>query len=247
MTDKRLYIATPMFGGMCYGQYMLSMTELTVESIRREIPFQSQILVNESLITRARNNLAHDFLKSTATHLLFIDADIEFNPNHVFSMLEQDLDVLCGVYPTKAIDWGMVRKAMELGVPDEELNFYIGRQNANLLQEGPAQIAVNKPCEVLEAATGFMMIKREVLEALKPHVPTYTKGNAGRIQGVEHTYAFFETGIDDDGTYLSEDFMFCKLWRQIGGKVHIAPWVTLGHSGTFTFYCDPLYANRGNK
>jgi len=96
-----LFIATPMYGGLCYGTYLESMLKLQAWLISKDIDAYFSFLYNESLITRGRNTLVNDFLKGDATHMMFIDADISFEPEHFFKMLDADVDIICGVYPKK--------------------------------------------------------------------------------------------------------------------------------------------------
>jgi hypothetical protein len=94
------------------------------------------------------------------------------------------------------------------------------------------EIPLDQPFEVSHAATGFMLIKRKVFEDLANKVPEYeyrTPSERG-----EKVKAFFDTPIVD-GMLYSEDVAFCHLLRRNNIKVHIAPWVSLPHAGTYTF------------
>ena len=76
--QKHIFVATPMYGGLCYGFYMQSGLKLQTMCRDMNIGLSFSMLFNESLIQRARNLLAANFLKSEATHMMFIDADINF-------------------------------------------------------------------------------------------------------------------------------------------------------------------------
>ena len=102
---KHIFVATPMYGGLCYGFYMQSGLKLQTMCKDSGLNLSFSMLFNESLIQRARNLLAANFLKSDATHLMFIDADILFRPEDIFPMLEADKDIICGIYPKKEINW----------------------------------------------------------------------------------------------------------------------------------------------
>ena len=97
---------------------------------------------------------------------------------------------------------------------------------------------INEPVEIWNGGTGFMLIKREVLEKLKPIVPWYVNDVtdlAGNI-GAEQISQFFTESIEPETKrLLSEDYHFCKTWRDNGGEIYAAPWVGLTHIGTYAF------------
>ncbi len=236
----KLFIATPMYGGMCAGYYTQSLMSLQNLLRDNRIDTAASFLFNESLIQRARNALVHGFLKTDFTHLMFIDADIRFNPQDVIPMLLADKPILCGIYPKKEINWNAIHAAAQAGVPAHELRRYSGSFVVNLVgYAGEQRVEIDQPCEIWNGGTGFMLIKREVFESLKEHVPSYindTNDLGGNI-GQERIHEFFATSIEPIGErLLSEDYHFCKIWREkCGGKVWAAPWAQLGHVGTHIF------------
>lgn len=235
----KVFIATPMYGGQCFGFYAQSLLQLNNMMRDKDMTTMMSFMFNESLITRARNALTHQFLKTDCTHLFFIDADIRFNPADVFPMLEADKDIICGIYPKKEINWQNVNRAMEAGVPVDQLKWYTGSFVVNLVgYSGEVTVPVGEPVEIWNGGTGFMIIKREVFEKLADLVPSYTNDVtdlAGNIKADE-IKEFFATSIEP-GTnrLLSEDYHFCRIWREAGGKVHAAPWAHLAHVGTYVF------------
>ena len=196
---------------------------------------------NESLITRGRNSLTNDFLKTDATHLMFIDADIGFNPQDILPMIDADKDIICGLYPKKEINWVKVAKAVEAGVPPSELHNHTGAFVVNLVNgDSQATSEITTPFEIENGGTGFMLIKREVFEALADKVPQYRNDMWKAVDDNPDKgfiKEFFATSIDPDSgdRLLSEDFHFCKIARQAGFKVWAAPWVNLVHNGTYNF------------
>ncbi len=236
----KLYIASPMYGGLCYGYYAQSL--MTLQSTLRDnrVDMACSFLFNESLIQRARNALVHGFLKTDYTHMMFIDADIHFNPQDVLPMLLADKPIICGIYPKKEINWTQVHAAAVAGVPPHELRKYSGSFVVNLKEyQNEQRVELDKPVEIWNGGTGFMMIKREVFEQLKDHVPNYvndTNDLSGAL-GNERIHEFFATSIEPLGErLLSEDYHFCKIWREkCGGSVWAAPWAQLGHIGTHKF------------
>ena len=237
--NQHLFIATPMYGGMCAGFYAQSAMEL--QNVLREAGVSSSFsfMFNESLIQRARNALVHAFLKTECTHLMFIDADIKFHAQEVLPMIASDKEIICGIYPKKEIHWASVRNAIERGVPDSDLKFYTGSFVVNLVgYEGQTTVPANQPFEIWNGGTGFMLIKREVFEKMKPACKSYVNDVldvAGTI-GVEEITEYFPVTIEEETRrLLSEDYAFCKLARSQGIKVWGAPWVRLGHVGTYLF------------
>ena len=240
-TKPKVFIATPMYGGLCHGVYMQGILQVT--DIFRQLGWQANVsmLFNESLITRGRNAMVANFLKTDCTHLFFIDSDIRFNAQEVPRMFEVDKDVICGIYPKKEINWQSVKDAVLRGVPVEDLKYHTGSFVVNLVNyDGSAEVPMMEPVEIWNGGTGFFLIKREVLEKLAPLVPTYlndTGDTGGTMKRGDEVIEFFDTSIEPIvQRLLSEDYHFCHIWRTLcGGKVWAAPWVTLAHSGTYLF------------
>jgi hypothetical protein len=226
-------IATPMYGGNCKGIYVDSVMNLTFELAKKGYKVSFSKMYNESLITRARNNLAYEFINSDADVLLFIDADEGFNHLDVIKMLDSDKDIIGGIYPMKNINWDTVRKAALAG--KENLEDYSGFFALNMLP-GVSTFRLDEPVEVTEVATGLMAIKREVFEKMEPHCLKYAiNGAEAQFDFNKMVTEFFATSITDDGILLSEDYHFCRKYRELGGKVYAAPWVTVTHAGEYIF------------
>jgi len=116
LRSKSLFIATPMYGGMCNGTYTKSMLDTTIMFTQKKIPMRFFSLFNESLITRARNYCVDEFLeRSDCTHILFIDADVGFDPKDILTMLALDKDIIGGPYPKKTIAWEKIVEAVQKG------------------------------------------------------------------------------------------------------------------------------------
>lgn len=238
--QTKVFVATPMYGGMNAGFYTQSALTMSNVFSQHGIGLSFSYMFNESLITRARNALAHQFLKTDNTHLMFIDSDIRFFPEQIVPMIQADKEIICGIYPKKEINWSSVRRAIANGVPDEELKFHTGSFVVNLVgYAGEVTVPVKEPVEIFNGGTGFMLIKREVLEKLGERVASYTNdvGDlSGTMQQNEQIKEFFDTSIEPEtNRLLSEDYHFCREWRMMGGKVWAAPWVQLSHIGTYAF------------
>lgn len=228
-----IFIATPMYGGMCCGLYAQSLIKTINLLTAKGHDVSCHFMFNESLITRARNNLTHQFLQSEATHLMWIDSDIKWEPDHLALMLDTDVDVIGGIYPKKEINWDSVRNAVKNGV--NNLANHTGTFVVNLPNDIPRMVVEkDKPAEVANLGTGFMLIKRKVFEDMKAYTPTY-QSDTSKMDG-QIVYAFFQDTIcPDSNRWLSEDYFFCKQWRDHGGRVYAAPWADLAHIGTYTF------------
>jgi len=258
LQKKSIFVATPMYGGMNHGLYAKACLDLQAVCMQYGVSVKFSYLFNESLITRARNYLVDEFLnRSDCTHMLFIDADIHFDPKDVIALLALDKDVIGGPYPKKAIKWSSVKKAMTKN-PDMDagnLDKVTGDYVFNPVR-GTDKFSVSEPLEVMEIGTGFMMIKREVFPKFAEAFPQlrYKPDHVGQahFDGSRYIHAYFDTMIDtvDSATgggsdrYLSEDYMFCQLWRKMGGSIWLCPWMRLDHIGTYHFKGDmPAVAN----
>jgi hypothetical protein len=241
-----VFIATPMYGAMATGIYTASMVQLSATFLRSGVDSSYAFQWNESLVPNARNVLTHQFLESNATHLMWIDADIGFHATDILTMLIADRDIVCGVYPRKEIDWKRVARAVEVGVPPEELSNHAGSFAIKTLDSSADVDEADSDdlFEIEAGGTGFMLIKRGVFEALSDHVSDYTPG--GRV-----IKEFYATTIEPGtGKLITEDYHFCRIARSHGFKVYAAPWAHLVHAGTYLFErrFDPqwLKLNDGN-
>jgi hypothetical protein len=236
----KIFVATPMYGGMCAGFYTQSIIQLLTTCQANGVDVEYSFMFNESLITRARNSLTHTFMQTDCSHLMFIDADIKFRAEDVIHMIRAEKDILCGIYPKKEINWYSVKAAMDRGVPFDQLKSHTGSFVVNLVNyAGEVTVPVNVPVEIFNGGTGFMLIKREVFDKLGESVPSYSNDVVdlgGKMKQSEPIKEFFTTSIEP-GTnrLLSEDYHFCRIWRETGGQVHAAPWCQLSHIGTYAF------------
>lgn len=223
LSKRKLMIATPMYGGMCAGTYTKSCTDLVKVCANHNVQVDFYYLFNESLITRARNYLADEFMRSDHTHLMFIDADIGFDPMDVLALAaiadeNKDREIVCGPYPKKAISWEKIKRAVDKGVADEDPNTlekYVGDYVFNPTGGGN-QIRLDQPVEVLEGGTGFMMITRSALNKYQKAYPHYMYRpdhvRTKNFDGTREIMAFFDALIDDKNTnVLAEVQEFYKI------------------------------------
>jgi hypothetical protein len=247
LRKRKLFLATPMYGGNCVGMYTRAVADLAAICAKYQIPLQLYFLFNESLITRARNYCADEFLRSDATHMLFIDSDIGFNPQDVLALLamqddDSDYDVIGAPYPKKCISWEKIKMAVDKGVADEDpnkLEKFVGDYVFNP-SNGQREIPIGEPVQVMEMGTGFMMIRRKTFDKYKEvfpnlhYKPDHIRTDA--FDGSREIMAYFDCIIDPvSKRYLSEDYMFCYNVQKAGMKVWFCPWMQTQHVGTYVF------------
>lgn len=250
MRKRKLMVCTPMYGGLCNGSFCRSMQDLTVLCRDYGIELRCYYLFNESLIQRARNYCADEFIRSDSTHLMFIDADIGFNPQDVLTLLalqtdESPYDIIGGAYPKKCIAWEKVKMAVDKGFADKDptaLAQYIGDYvfNPVMPKDGNTRIRLDEPAEVSELGTGFMMIRRSTFDKFKAAYPetAYLPDHirTANFDGSREINTYFDCQIDPTSKrYLSEDYWFCQKVRAFGGTIWLCPWMQLTHTGSFSF------------
>lgn len=248
LRQKHIFIATPCYGGQIGEPYFRSMMRFAILCNKYNIQYTISTLANESLVTRGRNTLNSFFMENkAATHLFFIDADIEFNPEDILRMVAYDKDIVVGAYPKKALNWTSIINAARADESETEetieghssnyvVNFdFLKDENGNHTPQ--VQIEDNL-VKLKDAGTGFMCIKKEVIQKMFDKHPEMKYVNDINVdQKFEpFMYALFDTIIDPDSRrYLSEDYMFCRTWQNMGGTVYLDPRTALNHVGHYTF------------
>ena len=250
LRKRKLFVATPMYGGQCHGMYTKSTADLSKLCTHYGVDVKFFYLFNESLITRARNYCVDEFLRSDYTHLMFIDSDIGFDPNDVLTLLalmdtdnpENDKHIMCGPYPKKTIAWEKIKQAVDKGFADEnpnELDKFVGDYVFNPAS-GQSQIRLDEPVKVLEGGTGFMMATRHAFEEFDKAYPDYSYKpdhvRTKHFDGTREIMMYFQALIDEKSKrYLSEDYMFCQWMQRVGIDTWMCPWMKLLHTGSYTF------------
>jgi hypothetical protein len=190
---------------------------------------------NESLVHRARNlAVARFYQKTQATHFLFIDADIHFDPDSVIRLIKSDHDVAVACYPKKCVMWDAVDEHIKKGGTGKDLS----RVAASLVMNFKYQNTqiVNGFAEVLDGPTGFMLIKRDVFTKMHERYPELECVNDHQNRDLEKYVAVFDCMIDPESRrYLSEDYAFCRRWQMMGGKIYADVMTVLGHVGNIRF------------
>ena len=235
-----LVIATPCFGGQISILYAASLFKLQ-KLVRTYSDFNLKVLFKDgdALITRARASLISQFLDDpAATHLLFVDADIGFEPDQVLRLIQSGAEMCAAIYPIKRIDWDKVKTTIEAARPNPSaaaLKYVFEVENPN------AVIARAGFVRARYAGTGFLMIRREALERMCAHYPRlkYKRDHSlDATTASENRFALFECMIAEDGTYLSEDFAFCKRWTDMRGEIWADLNSKLNHVGPMAFCGD---------
>jgi len=223
LRTTRVHICMPCYGGMLTESTFMSYIKWANTCRQLGLEWTMETMTNESLISRARNTLVAKFLNNpTSTHLMFIDADIGWEPWHLLVMLNRDVDVIGGLYPMKTLPVKWV------------VNGFEGAE------EGPDGLQ-----EVSKTGTGFMLVKRHVFEKLNSHpaVKPFNNDIGLPKELDQHLKTYYDTAVREN-RYYSEDWTFCENWRDMGGKVWVDKRVLLKHTGTYVFDFaaqEPLY------
>lgn len=248
LRQKHIFIATPCYGGQIGEPYFRSMMRFAILCNKYDIRYTISTLANESLITRGRNTLTSFFMENKeATHLFFVDADIEFQPEDILRMVAYDKPIVVGAYPKKAVNWNSIIAAaredenetaetIEGHSSNYVVNFdFVKDQEGN--RTGQVQI-VDNLVKLKDAGTGFMCINKEVIQKMFDAMPETKYVNDINVdQKFEpFMYALFDCIIDPESRrYLSEDYTFCRRWQDMGGEVWLDPRTALNHVGHYTF------------
>ena len=248
LRNKHIFIATPCYGGQIGEPYFRSMMRLAILCNKYDIQFTVSTLANESLITRGRNTLTSFFMEHPqATHLFFIDADIEFDPNDLLRMVAYNKPIVVGAYPKKAINWQSIVDAARRN--NEETAQTIEGHSSNYVvnfdflkdEDGKPlpQIQIrDNLIKLKDGGTGFMCIRKDVIQQMFDKHPELKYANDINVDKKfeKHMYALFDCIIDPESRrYLSEDYTFCRRWQNMGGDVYLDPRTALNHVGHYTF------------
>jgi hypothetical protein len=234
----QLTIGTPCYAGQVSWLYAVSLLKLQKAFTKRGWNINYLIQAGDALVTRARQTIICHFLDNPkATHLLFIDADIGFEPEQVIRLLEFDADFTAAVYPVKQIDWDRIPAAAEA-----RRNPLESATLSYVIERDPKQELVMRQgfMKARYAGTGFLMVKRAVLERMIEHYPElrYTHEHRGNdpMTGSRWRSALFNCMIDEKtGFYLSEDFSFCRRWTEMGGEIWVDCTAKLNHVGLMVY------------
>ncbi len=239
-SETFLVIGTPCYGRQVTDLYAASLLKLQLACQQRNVRLLVHMLGSEALITRARQNVvAHFLTNEAATHLLFVDADIGFEPDQVFRLMDFGADATAAIYPLKRMDWkkvAAVAEAKREKLQSSSLSYLVDFAN-------PAEIHTRDGfAKVRYAGTGFLMLRRQMLLAMIERYPELRYAHEHRpddtLDASPWRYALFNCFVDENGTYLSEDFSFCRRWTDMGGEIWIDLQSRLTHVGALSFEGD---------
>jgi len=220
----RIFVATPVHD-QCSIHYAQGLLEFQQLCFKKNVDVTFQIM-KSSLVTQGRNLCVSGFIESNCTHMLFVDSDILFNAESIFKMIERDKDVIAIPYPLKTLMWDKAFKKMQDGEIKKPDDIRKWLHTYPMKIENMNNINVERGViEVTHSPTGCMLIKRQVFDKMIKAYPDKQIVQKTVINGKyvdkPHMWNFFDTIHDPKTkTYLGEDFSFCKLWREIGGKCH---------------------------
>jgi hypothetical protein len=249
-----VYILTPCFASLCYVSYVHCLMNTINVFRKHNIELIIEFCRNDSLVSRARNNLvARAMGNPKMTHIMFIDNDISWDPNDILKLLISEKNLVGGIYPLKNYNWqdivkdkkdpnntNIVKKWIDKknnsqfksAISDESIvQFNLLRYNVNYLNN-TLNIEKNL-AKVKHLATGFMMIKRNVIEKMSMAFPStkYVDDvNFLKPEENKFAYALFDCGVEE-GHYFSEDWLFCHRWSKMGGSIWIDVSISLTHTG----------------
>jgi len=243
----KIVFGVPCYGGMGYAHFFISLYQCIEVLKSRGINCYPNFVMGDSLITRARNHIVANFMNDKdATHLFFVDSDISFSPNDVLRLINDDKDIVGGIYPLKSYLWDKLDNYDEIMKRSEHpLNKDVSkkdfiRQNLmkyNLNYKSSKLSIENSLAEVKHIATGFMMIKRDVITKMieaYPETKFEDAKNSFYNTNNEYLYSLFDCKIVDK-QYYSEDWLFCHRWTSIGGEIYADVKINLTHIGFHPF------------
>jgi len=241
-------ILTPCYGSVCFVNYVHCLLRTKEVFEHFNIKLKIEFCKNDSLVSRARNNLIAKAMAHTdVTHIMFIDNDITWDPINIIKLIITNKPVIGGIYPLKNYDWDKIIDNKNLFtekienknkspfrdiITDREtIQHNLLNYNVNFIKN---QIDIQENvAEVKHVPTGFMMIQRNTIEKMmEAYTSTKYTDDVGFLEDHENKYAFalFDCGVEDNH-YLSEDWLFCNRWNRIGGSLWIDVSINLSHSG----------------
>lgn len=245
-----LVIMTPCYGGVCHVDFTICLINTMALLNKYEIKTTFEVCRNDSLVSRARNGLIAKAMSRNPTHLFFIDSDIAWKPIDVLKLIISDKELVGGIYPKKKYKLEIFKDKDILKKYEENLNKSIFKNmmnendfpeckmvNYNFITESPKINIINNLIELKHLPTGFMMIKRCVIdELMEKYKETKYNDDTGLLFDEEQKYAYalFDCGVENE-QYMSEDWTFCNRYKKIGGKIYTDITIDLIHIGS-TYY-----------
>lgn len=244
MPPPKLFLPILAYNHQCHTAYMFSILRLVMFLKDQGISATLFPITFESLVPRARNAAVAHFRVSDCSHLVFIDSDIEFQPEDVLRLVQAGESVVCGAYPQKWLHVEKMKAVFGLEPVPENPLALCTVQSVHLASTASTDGAPAGILEATYATTGFLSIRREVIERLMEAYPQrrYTNDidgyGGGGAEGA-YFYNLFCTEIHPTTKrYESEDYGFSRLWTAIGGKIYVVPDLSLKHHGWYAYECN---------
>lgn len=213
--NSKVFLTTPVIGSPVAG-YVFSLHETIMKAVAHQVPIEYCLYQNDCHVDDARNKLVSEFLKTDCDKLVFIDSDIEWNAEEFIRLVKHDADVVAGIYPHKN---------------NHELTFPVAMLGEDV-------DVINDLVEVAAVPTGFLCIKRQVLEVLADKAEKFEDKSSGDIIPL-----IFERTVRNNKR-MGGDFTFCFKWREMGGSIYIDPEIELTHVGETTYKGSVAHQNR---
>ena len=239
LSDWKLYLAVPCYDSMVTEPFMMStlnaMTKFNQIGLHMAVSTMA-----DSLITRVRNTLVAKFMAAKDyTHMMFIDSDISYDPDAIVKLLWHNKEIIAAAYPIKQIQWDKVEERVKNGEGAADAAKNSSRYAFSLVEPGKTTISMsNGAFAAYDLGTGFMLIKREAIQKMMDSYPELKYVDDTGVLSEEerqYTYALFDTLIDTNGRYLSEDYAFCRYWQRLGGSTWLDPSIDLTHVGRYRY------------
>lgn len=212
VTGKKVLLAIPTYDSPDAGHtFALARSREALA----EAGVQSALLILQGNVhvDDARNSIVRDFLESDCTDLVFLDADVTWEPPALVQLCGRDVDIVGGVYPYR-------REGSD-------------HMPVRIMDGGEVKDGLR---EVDGLPTGFMKIKRSVFERMGPSRPWF-------FDKIYPTTLFFDRPTPgEDHTRWGGDIDFCNRWREMGGKLYADEELRLGHVAKVTIV-DSLAAH----
>ena len=201
---RRVIIATPVAAD---GSVSIYYVDSLINSFRlaasQNVELYPIYMANDVLIQRARNDLIALAIEAQVDDLIWIDSDIQWEPDWLFRLLSYPMDVVGGTYPKKSDDEQYPVQIMGKTIPID--------QKTGLL-------------EVDGLGTGFLRLTKKALQALWESSRPYTSnGKAGRW--------ICEVLVGEDGEVIGEDIVLCHKLHALGYKIYLDAGMTCAHVG----------------
>jgi len=239
----RVWILIPAAGDLIHATFSTHLITLLGLLRIHGIWYRLHYLPGDSLVTRARNNLASIFMRDSTDdsdhYSLWLDCDILFDPQSVLQMLALDLDFVAAPYSKKGFHVDRMAEAVRLGWDNDRIMRVVGTPNVNWVTN---PVRCDEPMPVLEAGSGFWLVKRKVFRMMAdahPETRYRRSGEEVAHYGTDHAYDYFRVGVwPETQEYLSEDWWFCRTWRNLGGTVYCCFWIKTHHIGVHLYPLD---------